>query len=267
MKKFKCISKEKEVFILCVMIMLFLFVIDWFIIKIQNEKLKYQNICLKENLKKVNKIEQKISKIELKVDQYANWFGIKERTLFALAQYEQSEEIELPDSWGDLYYEYMRKEHSPGKYTFTFDYSFPVNNAIITSEFGYRWIRRKLDFHLGVDAYVKENSKDEKVHACQDGIVIKTGYDSYEGNYIIIQHKYFYSYYGHLKKILIKEKQATARGGIIGIVGNTGFVLGKPGTHLHFGLFKIEDKHKRYYNPFKDSSYGKIIYKKDNTEI
>jgi murein DD-endopeptidase MepM/ murein hydrolase activator NlpD len=74
------------------------------------------------------------------------------------------------------------------------------------------------------------------VYAAYDGMVIKAtrGWNSGYGNYIIIQHDKFETLYGHLQEILVNEGTFVNKGDLIGYVGNTGYVIGKTGCHLHF---------------------------------
>jgi len=67
-------------------------------------------------------------------------------------------------------------------------------------------------------------------------MVIKAtrGWNSGYGNYILIQHDKFETLYGHLQEILVNEGTFVNKGDLIGYVGNTGYVIGKTGCHLHF---------------------------------
>ncbi len=75
------------------------------------------------------------------------------------------------------------------------------------------------------------------VYAAKEGLVIiaSYGWNGGYGNMVQIQHSDGSStVYGHLKKILVKEGDFIEAKTIIGYVGNTGFVYGKNGCHLHF---------------------------------
>jgi len=75
------------------------------------------------------------------------------------------------------------------------------------------------------------------VYAAYNGIVIKAvrgGWNGGYGNYILIQHNNFETLYGHLQEILVEEGTFVNKGELIGYVGNTGYVIGKTGCHLHF---------------------------------
>ena len=72
------------------------------------------------------------------------------------------------------------------------------------------------------------------------------------------------SVYGHLSEIKVTIGQRVEKGYIIGLEGNTGFVIsgGTPywgnapagkGIHLHFGMYEFKDGKKRYNNPMKGS--------------
>ncbi|GIW66936.1 MAG: hypothetical protein KatS3mg095_0834 [Candidatus Parcubacteria bacterium] len=93
--------------------------------------------------------------------------------------------------------------------------------------------QRKIHSNNGVDI---STDCGTPVYSASDGIVIeaKYGYNSGYGNYILIQHKNFETLYGHLSRIFVEEGIKVNKGELIGLVGNTGFTIGKTGCHLHF---------------------------------
>ncbi|MBN1850793.1 MAG: M23 family metallopeptidase [Deltaproteobacteria bacterium] len=106
-------------------------------------------------------------------------------------------------------------------------------NPRISSGFGWRTnpITGKHEFHAGIDIL---GPKDTKIIAPADGIVIRTGYDRWLGNHILIQHiDNIKTIYGHLKKISVDENALVRRGEVIGIMGNTGM---STSHHLHYGV-------------------------------
>lgn len=88
---------------------------------------------------------------------------------------------------------------------------------------------QKKAFHAGVDIEVAAGTD---ILAAYGGVVIKTGYDSKMGNYILIDHgKGLETYYAHCQSVLVQTGQAVLQGEKIALVGNTGQSQ-KP--HLHF---------------------------------
>ncbi|MDD5715221.1 MAG: VCBS repeat domain-containing M23 family metallopeptidase, partial [Patescibacteria group bacterium] len=75
----------------------------------------------------------------------------------------------------------------------------------------------------------------DHVLAAEDGIV-SIGWDEDGfGNFVTLSHNYSYqTIYAHLSEILVSNGQFVAQGSIIGKAGNTGWVIGDPGYHLHF---------------------------------
>lgn len=85
--------------------------------------------------------------------------------------------------------------------------------------------------HMGVDLASTANAP---VEAANNGIVAHTGYLGIYGNIVIIDHGLgFFSIYGHLNSINVKNGQEVNKGNVIGHTGSTGLA---GGDHLHFGL-------------------------------
>lgn len=78
-----------------------------------------------------------------------------------------------------------------------------------------------------------------EVYAANSGIVVESrdGWNNGYGNYIIIKHyNGSYSLYGHLNLRVVEIGEEVKKGQLIGYVGNTGYVIGKNGCHLHFEI-------------------------------
>ena len=104
------------------------------------------------------------------------------------------------------------------------------------------------DYHKGVDIAGVEIG--DHVFATADGIVTKSEYNHFLGNYVKIDHDYgFKTLYGHLNKLIAKVGDIVKRGDLIGEVGRTGNATG---VHLHY---QVElngepiDPLKGYYDP------------------
>ncbi len=107
----------------------------------------------------------------------------------------------------------------------------PVENARITSRFGYRThpVTGNYGFHTGLDLAAPEGTP---VKAVFYGRVAKTGSDDAWGNYILMEHSDgFETYYCHLSEIYVTEGSVIRQGETIGLVGSTGW---STGPHLHF---------------------------------
>jgi len=121
----------------------------------------------------------------------------------------------------------------------------PVAYHGITSKFGKRIhpTLGTLEFHKGDDLRARLNTP---VHATADAIVEWAGMHKRSGfgNLIILDHVYgFKTYYGHLKKVVIKSGQFVKKGQLIGYSGNTGL---SNGPHIHYEIRFIQ----RPLNPF-----------------
>lgn len=116
----------------------------------------------------------------------------------------------------------------------------PVNFRRVSSNFGRRLhpVTGKMKAHNGTDYAAPVGTP---VWASGDGIVRKSSYNQYNGNYVIIQHSNTYTTkYLHLSKRLVKNGQRVKQGQTIGKVGRTGRVTG---AHLHYE-FLVNGRHK-----------------------
>jgi len=121
----------------------------------------------------------------------------------------------------------------------------PVEYHGITSKFGYRIhpTLHKREFHRGIDMRAKLNTP---IYATADAIVEWSGYHKRSGfgNLIILEHAYgFKTYYGHLKKTVVKSGSFVKKGTLIGYTGTSGL---SNGPHLHYEIRFIH----RSLNPF-----------------
>lgn len=107
----------------------------------------------------------------------------------------------------------------------------PVENARITSRFGYRThpITGNYGFHTGLDLAADEGTA---VSASFYGKVIETGSDDAWGKYVLMEHSdNLATFYCHLSEIYAQEGSIIRQGETIGLVGSTGW---STGPHLHF---------------------------------
>ncbi|MBR4026845.1 MAG: M23 family metallopeptidase, partial [Lachnospiraceae bacterium] len=93
-------------------------------------------------------------------------------------------------------------------------------------------------YHVGIDIASKNGNSN--VYAAANGTVVKTGYNSSNGYYVIIKHtlnsRTVYSFYAHLKasSTVVKQGQVIEKGQKIAVFGNTG--SSSAGAHLHFAI-------------------------------
>ena len=103
----------------------------------------------------------------------------------------------------------------------------------ITSGYGPRWG----SFHDGID--IAGTGYGSPIYSGNNGTVQQSSYTSTNGHYIIINHNNgYYSIYAHLSARYVEVGQVIERGQVIGGMGNSGFVLGSTGTHLHYGIWR-----------------------------
>jgi len=86
--------------------------------------------------------------------------------------------------------------------------------------------------HTGVDMAAPEGAD---ILAAADGTVSMTGFDTVNGNYVVLWHGQSgqMTYYTHCKTIAVEKGQQVARGEKIATVGKTGQATG---PFLHFAV-------------------------------
>ena len=107
----------------------------------------------------------------------------------------------------------------------------PVENARMTSKFGYRThpVTGKYGFHTGLDLAAPEGTP---IKATFYGKVAETGSSDAWGNYVLLEHSDgFETYYCHMSEIYVSEGAVIRQGETVGLVGSTGW---STGPHLHF---------------------------------
>ncbi len=101
----------------------------------------------------------------------------------------------------------------------------PVQNALLTSGFGFRWGRP----HQGIDLAAPIGTP---IVSAEKGKVTYAGWKTGYGNFVAVDHGHGYeTHYAHCSKMLVRTGQQVSKGQIIAKVGNTGY---STGPHLHF---------------------------------
>lgn len=111
----------------------------------------------------------------------------------------------------------------------------------ISSYYGYRKNPNtgNEELHRGVDIAVPTGTT---VYAAHDGTVTTAAYDSYYGNYVVIEKDGYTTKYANMDSLSVSAGQSITKGTVIGTTGNTG---SSTGSHLHIEcLYNGE-----YYNP------------------
>ena len=111
--------------------------------------------------------------------------------------------------------------------------------------------------HLANDkGWLRVGVKYPDIYSWADGVCVQSTFVSaYGGNGIAIQHKNVSKYhdyitrYWHLQSRALKVGDKIAKGGVVGIGGNTG--LNSTGDHLHFELWVVP---KGYVFNFREAS-------------
>lgn len=142
-------------------------------------------------------------------------------------------------------------------------WAWPTNKGYtITSDYGYRLLWGKWNFHDGID--ISGTGKGSPIYAANDGVVFCSGYDISRGNQkcgtvtggqvVIIDHQNgYYTMYAHMVKgsQRVKTGDKVSRGQVIGGMGATGQVTG---VHLHFAVSTGAPPHRsgsKFINPWK----------------
>ncbi len=155
---------------------------------------------------------------------------------------------------------------------------YPVSDSYVCGNNWGSYYRARPDrpYHAGID--IKSGNGSIKVKAAANGTVAGVGYNSANGNYVVLKHKLsgktVYSFYAHLKSYCVKKGQTVNKSDKIGVIGNTG--SSSRGVHLHFaitdtykagsyyGYISIKSGNKRkyngvtFYNPHYVISHNKL---------
>ena len=113
----------------------------------------------------------------------------------------------------------------------------PCTYRLLSSPYGYRIhpVTGQYKFHSGVDL---AGPSGTPIVASRDGTVTtaKTGYNSGNGNYVVINHGdgFSTSYLHMLENLQVSVGQKVKAGQIIGYMGSTGM---STGPHLHFTIY------------------------------
>lgn len=117
----------------------------------------------------------------------------------------------------------------------------PVNFRYVSSNFNPRRLHPvtgRVRPHRGTDYVAPVGTP---IWAAGDGVVMKSSYNKYNGNYVFIRHSSTYiTKYLHLSKRKVKTGQRVKQGDVVGTLGSTGRVTG---AHLHYE-FLVNGVHK-----------------------
>ena len=100
--------------------------------------------------------------------------------------------------------------------------------------------------HPAIDmSWVGDNVTDPPIHACADGIVVQSAYETLGGNVMAIKHDvpgadfYYLSRYAHLKSRALAKGVSVIADQVMGIGGHTGQLAtgGALPNHLHFEIW------------------------------
>jgi len=120
---------------------------------------------------------------------------------------------------------------------------YPIDGKIrVSSEMGVRYIRRKINYHYGIDLYATVGTR---VYSITEGIVTASLYSKHLGNFIVVKRQDgLKTLYAHLSRRFVLLGEKVEVGQQIGISGDTGNTTG---PHLHIEM-KLEQE---YINPLR----------------
>lgn len=117
----------------------------------------------------------------------------------------------------------------------------PINFRYVSSNFNPRRLHPvtgQVKAHRGTDYVAPVGTP---IWAAGDGVVMQSGYNKFNGNYVFIRHNHQYvTKYLHMTKRMVKTGQRIQQGQTIGTLGGTGRVTG---PHLHYE-FLVNGQHK-----------------------
>jgi murein DD-endopeptidase MepM/ murein hydrolase activator NlpD len=114
----------------------------------------------------------------------------------------------------------------------------PLRESHVTSDFGWRNLGGKKQFHAGLDLRAAMGTP---VYATADALVETAGITKGNGfgNMVVLLHNYgFRTYYGHLDEILVKKGQYVRKGEPVGLSGASGRATA---PHLHYEVRHLKN--------------------------
>ena len=137
--------------------------------------------------------------------------------------------------------------NSTNNMTFDGKFLWPVDGFYtITDVFGMRThpITGVYKLHSGVDI-AGSGIRGKTIRAAANGVVLKAGYHSAYGNYVVLDHgDGFSTLYAHASSLNVSAGQTVARGDTLGKVGSTGY---STGAHLHFVVMNYNNRNNKHY--------------------
>lgn len=113
----------------------------------------------------------------------------------------------------------------------------PLDDFVLSCEYGFRRIFGGTSFHYGIDLYVPMGTT---VYASDGGRVVKAEYSGAYGLVVKLDHGGKYqTIYAHLSRLLVRAGDEVYQGQPIGESGMSGRVTG---PHLHFEIFEFEQR-------------------------
>jgi len=119
-------------------------------------------------------------------------------------------------------------------------FSVPMENDY----YGTEWLENSNGVpHPGTDYNDSADDVNLEIKAVANGKIVNIiESNNGLGNSVVIEHNYrgekIYSLYGHLSTIDVKKDDIVQKGDAIGKQGHSGYVIGNPGTHLHWEIRK-----------------------------
>ena len=215
---------------------------------------KYMNKYIEKNSRKKYNKKQKIIFICILAIAIISFVKFKPVQTARTNLYKGYEEyrVEMAKEKAKKDKEKKKKKKNTVSYAYYGKYPVPIKGTI-TSNYGYRTLYGKSDFHTGIDISGKHR---DKVISIADGVVTFAGSQNGYGNCIEIRHDTpdgtFYTFYAHLSKIYVSKWQAVIQSEVIGLEGgartdpNPGF---STGHHLHFEVRK-KSGYGNHINPY-----------------
>ncbi|MCR4594691.1 MAG: peptidoglycan DD-metalloendopeptidase family protein [Clostridiales bacterium] len=131
----------------------------------------------------------------------------------------------------------------------------PLQGATVSIN-EYSWNHAKRGFrNTATDFGMPSGSFGKPIYAVAGGKILKAAFNTYNGNYILIDHgNGLVTYYGHCNSMIVSAGQSIKQGQVIGYVGKTGYVTG---PHLHFEV-RVNGKQQAPENYLKSANGGYV---------